>query len=86
MAGAAKTKPKRLSKSNTKREYPRTRKSIARMLSATEQRTFCGCRGITGDYPRSENACPLGFPWLCGGIPAAECEGESSDPDLAPTL
>jgi hypothetical protein len=79
MAGAGKTKPKRPSKSNTKREYPRTRKSIARMLSVTEQRTFCGCRGMVGDYPQSEHACPRGFPWLCAGIPASECEGETQD-------
>jgi hypothetical protein len=79
MAGVRKTKLKRPSKSNTKREYPRTRRSIARILSVTEQRTFCGCRGIVGDYPQSEHACPRGFPWLCGGIRASECEGETHD-------
>ena len=74
MGGNCKTKTKRLSKSNTKREYPRTRRSIARLLSVTEQRTFCGCRGITGDYPQTNNACPLGMPWLCGGLPKDEAE------------
>lgn len=72
MGGRRQTNRKRLTESNTKREYPRTRRSIARLLSATEQRTFCGCRGVSGDYPASDTACPLGFPWLCGGVPASE--------------
>lgn len=72
MGVRSKTKPKRSSKSNTKREYPRTRRSIARLLSVTEQRTFCGCRGITGDFNETNVSCPLGFPWLCGGITATE--------------
>jgi len=72
MGVGSKTKPKRSSKSNTQRGYPRTRRSIARLLSVTEQRTFCGCRGITGDFNQTNLSCPLGFPWLCGGISATE--------------
>jgi len=74
MGGRRKPKSQRTHESSTKREFPRTRRSIARMLSASEQRTFCGCRGIQGDYAASVTACPKGFPWLCAGVPAAELD------------
>lgn len=50
-----------------------------KMLSLTEQRTFCGCRGLMYDFPWSNNGCPLGFPWLCGGIPGTEVDSVTGE-------
>lgn len=74
MGDTANLNPKTPQRSNARKQTSGELQGYHQMLSATEQRTFCGCRGITIDFPWSDNACPLGFPWLCGGIPASELD------------
>lgn len=40
--------------------------------TASAQGTLCGCRSLVIDHLTQSSMCPMGMPWTCGGLSAAE--------------